>query len=191
MGPLEVVGEIGEILDGLTIPWVLGGSLASSLAGEPRSTLDVDIAARLESRHVAGLILALDDKYYADRSMIEASISRHSSFNLIHLESFVKIDIFVLGDGVLDTLQIKRRQRIRLGDKRGSVWVGSPEDQILRKLHWFKLGGEVSDRQWSDVVGLLRVQGERIDRRGLAATADLTDLADLVAKALVEADTIT
>lgn len=67
------------------------------------------------------------------------------------------------------------------------VWVGAAEDQVLRKLHWFRLGGEVSERQWRDVVAILRVQAARIDRPQLLIDAGPLGLADLVARAIEEA----
>ena len=188
LGPVDLALRIASLLDRLGIPYVLGGSLASSIFGEPRATADIDVAVRMGPEDVDRLIDGLGEEYYVSREAALAAAQRHTSFNLIHLESVQKIDLFVLGDELLDRRQLERRQRVALG-KGGeeTIWIGSPEDQVLRKLAWYRAGGEVSDRQWRDVVGILAVQRERIDRSDLEAAAAELRLADLLARALEDA----
>jgi hypothetical protein len=64
------------------------------------------------------------------------------------------------------------------------VPVKSPEDTLLRKLAWYRLGGEVSERQWNDVLGVLRAQGARLDLAHLHAWGETLGVADLLARAL-------
>jgi hypothetical protein len=181
--PLDHVVEIGEILDGLGVPWVLGGSLASSLVGEPRSTVDVDVAVALGLEHVDDLVAAVEGDYYVSRDMARDAVVRHSSFNLIHFRTGMKVDLFPLSDDPLDVRQLTGRLQVAIGSGR-MVWVGSAVDQILRKLHWFRLGGEVSERQWRDVLSIIRVQGDRIDHAQLVADAGPLGLGDLAARAV-------
>jgi hypothetical protein len=189
MEPLVLAASVGATLETLDIKWVLGGSLASSLDGEPRATLDIDLAIRLRVEQVHSLVEAFEDKFYVNESMAEAAARHHSSFNLLHSESVYKVDLFVLGDGLLDRRQIDRRRRVRVGaDPPIELWAGSAEDQILRKLTWFRSGGEISDRQWRDVVGLLRVQSERLDLADLTTTAQLLGLSELLDEAIRDAD---
>lgn len=183
MTPLDHVVAIGCVLDSLGAAWVLGGSLACSFVGEPRSTMDVDVAVLLDIDHVDRLVAAVADDYYVSAEMVRDAVLRHSSFNLIHFESGMKIDLFPLSDDPLDVRQITGRQRIVVAPG-VEVWVGAPADQVLRKLWWFRRGGEVSERQWRDVLSILRVQGDRIDRRQLLADAGPLGLADLVARAM-------
>lgn len=183
MTPLDHVVAIGGILDSLGVAWVLGGSLASSLVGEPRSTMDVDVAVALGVDQVAGLVAAVEGEYYVSAEMARDAVVMHSSFNLIHFESGMKIDLFPLSDDPLDVRQLAGRERVEVLPG-VDVWVGSAADQVLRKLRWFRAGGEVSERQWRDVLSILRVQGDRIDREQLLADAVPLGLADLVARAL-------
>ena len=185
-GPLEHVVQIGALLDTLRVPWVLGGSLASSLVGEPRSTLDIDLAVVLSASEGLVLADAVRADYYVDDAMVVEAVSRGSSFNLVHYRTGMKIDVFSLTDDPLDQRQIQRRIEVDIGV--GRVWIGAPDDQILRKLRWYRLGGEVSERQWRDVVSILRVQGDRLDKGDLVSAAVELGLGDLAARACAEVD---
>ncbi len=186
MTPLEHVVSIGRILDELGIAWVLGGSLASSIVGEPRSTMDIDVAVQLDVGHVHDLVAAVRDDYYVSEDMVRDALTHASSFNLIHFESGMKIDLFPLSDDPLDVRQLARRELVEI-EPGTSIWVGAADDQVLRKLRWYRLGGEVSDRQWRDVVAILQVQGRRINRQQLLIDAGPLGLADLVTTALSDA----
>lgn len=178
---IEVVLRTVDILDRLQIPYVVGGSLASSLVGEARSTADVDLAVILRSHDVAGLVEAVSDSFFVSQAHLDEAINDCGSFNLIDLRSPYKVDVFVLGDDLLDRRQIARRQQVRVAGRQ--VWITSLEDQVLRKLTWFRLGGEVSERQWRDVVSILAIQGDRVDSDDLDETAASLGLSDLLERA--------
>jgi len=187
-GPIALTLEIAELLDGLGIPYVLGGSLASSIVGEARATIDVDLAIRLRAEDVERLRDALAPAWYVSDEAMREAVRRRSSFNAVHVASVEKVDFFVLGDGLLDRRQLERRRRVVLSDEpRRELWVTSPEDQVLRKLTWFRAGGGVSDRQWRDVVGILSAQAGSLDRADLVQAAAELGLGDLLARALVDA----
>jgi hypothetical protein len=183
--PLDLVVQIGAILDDVGLDWVLGGSLASSLVGEPRATLDIDVAVVLERRNVEALVAAVRADYYVSEPMVLEAVEHGSSFNLLHFGTGFKIDVFVLTDDALDRRQLAGRQTVTLDDGT-TIWVGSPIDQVLRKLRWFQSGGEVSDRQWRDVMAILTVQAQRIDHAELLAAADQLGLGPLASRAIAE-----
>ncbi len=187
-GPIALALELAALLDELGIPYVLGGSVASSLVGEPRATMDVDLAVELATPQAERLVAALGSGWYVSRDAALDAVRRHASFNLVHLETMQKVDLFVLGHGLLDRRQLAGRRRVVVDVERGDeLWVGSPEDQVLRKLWWYRLGGEVSERQWRDVVAMLTVQGERLDLDDLSGAARALDLAELLARARQDA----
>ena len=186
MGPLDHVAFVGACLDELDARWVLGGSLASSLLGEPRSTNDVDIAVELAPDDVVAFVETLGGAYYASIAMLTKAATSFGSCNLLHHDTGFKVDLFFLGHSVLDRLQIERRERVELPGREEPVWVTSVHDVVLRKLWWFRLGGGVSDRQWADVASVLRVQAGRIDRDLLLRDAARCGLSDLVERALDE-----
>jgi hypothetical protein len=186
-GPLELVRQVGAMLDELGIDWVLGGSLASSLFGEPRSTVDVDVAIRIGPEAVEALVERAKRDFYVPEAAARVAAVDHSAFNLLDTEHGLKVDIFVLGDGVLDRQQLTRRVRADIGPGE-AIWVTAPEDQVLRKLDWYRGGDMNSDRQWRDVIGLLVVQGAGLNLAYLNETARKVGLDELLTRALAHAE---
>lgn len=182
---LEVTLRIAETFESLEIPYLIGGSLASSLHGIPRATQDVDVVAEIRGRHVSPLVSALEDEFYVDQEMIRSAISRRSSFNVIHLTSMFKVDVFVLGDDVFFEEEMKRRRQYEVSsDPPRTLVVASPEDVLLHKLYWFRQSNEASDRQWRDVRGIVKVQGEQLDEKYLSRMAVHLNVAELLDRAL-------
>lgn len=131
MSPLNHVVAVGRHLDSVGVPWVLGGSLARSIVGEPRTTVDVDIAVPRSEADLGRLVSLLEPDYYVSLDMVRDAVERGSSFNLLHHETGMNIDLFTLGDDILDRRQLERRMLIHL-DSGDDIWVGSAADQILR-----------------------------------------------------------
>ncbi len=188
-GPFDLVCQMAEILDELGVPYALGGSMASSLLGEPRSTVDIDLAVQLDERSGKALLERVDALFYVPQDDARQAIRTHTAFNLLDTASALKVDLFVVGDGLLDRRQIERRVLVALPGAPGGVWVTSGEDQVLRKLDWRRQGGSLSDRQWRDVVGILRVHGGSLDLAYLRSTADALGLASDLEEALLDAAT--
>ena len=187
-GPLDVALIVAEALERCGVTYVVGGSLASSLGGEPRSTLDVDIVVALEERHVDCVATALDDQFYASVPAIRRAVGERTSVNVIHLATGMKVDLFVAGGGPLDFLQLERRRLVQPAGLRRALYVQTPEDILLQKLRWHRLGGETSDRQWRDVLGLILVQGPSLDAGYLRGQAERLELSELLARAFSQVD---
>ncbi|MBC8330932.1 MAG: hypothetical protein H8E28_03020 [Anaerolineae bacterium] len=179
--------HVTQTLERLGIRYAVGGSLASSLHGVMRSTLDVDIVADMRHEHIAPLVAALSPEFYAADEMIKDAIEHHSSFNLIHYETAFKVDIFIRKERPFDQMQLERRTlSVIVTDPEASIYVTSPEDTILAKLEWYRMGGEVSDRQWRDISGVLKTRAGELDLAYLRQTASMLNVADLLERALQE-----
>lgn len=160
----QVTLLVTQTLERLGIFYAIGGSLASSLHGVMRSTLDVDIVADMRLEHIQPLVAALSREFYADDEMMKDAIEHQSSFNLIHYETAFKVDIFIRKSRAFDQMQLERRRTSVIAtDPEQSVYVTSPEDVILSKLEWYRMGGEVSDRQWSDILGVLKTRAGELE----------------------------
>jgi hypothetical protein len=185
--PILVMLSVTNILESLGVAYVVVGSMASALHGVGRATIDVDLLAALEDDHVAPLLAALGPDYYADKPTIREAVARQGSFNLIHLPTLFKVDVFVATPRPFDGRQLQRRvQRSVSDEEQGDVYLLSAEDVVLAKLDWYRLGGGVSDRQWQDILGVLAVQRGRLDAAYLRAGAAELSVADLLERALEE-----
>lgn len=188
--PIAVAVLMAELLDRIGVAYVIGGSFASSVHGEPRSTNDVDIVTDLREGQADALIAGLHDEYYVDAEAVREALAVGGSFNIIHTATAVKVDMFIAGEDDLDRERLERRQVLRIpvtGGKEAAVYVDTPEDTIIRKLEWFRRGGESSERQWRDVVGVLRTQAGSLDDTYLRAWAERLALLDLLGRAMSEA----
>lgn len=183
--PLVIIARIASVLDTLEIRYVVGGSLASSLYGIPRATQDVDVVADIPPSQVDAITCALTSDFYVDAGMIRDAIQRRASFNVIHLATMFKADVFICqGDQWSHEEMARARvERFEVPDGEVTIRFASPEDTLLHKLIWYKLGNEVSDRQWGDVLGVLRVQGEGLDCEYLDRWAPRLGVADLLSRA--------
>jgi hypothetical protein len=182
--PIAVTLAVTDALERLRVPYFIGGSLASAAQGAARSTLDADIIADLAAEDVQALLKALAGDFYCDADMIGEAIRNRSSFNLIHLATMFKVDIFINKGRPFDQSQFERRvlQSFSTLPPR-SAYIASPEDTILSKLVWYRLGGEASDRQWGDTLSVLRAQEGRLDDGYLALWAGRLGVTDLLDRA--------
>jgi hypothetical protein len=142
--PIIVMLRVAAELERLGVEYLVGGSLASSVHGLPRTTQDVDMVASIAGRHVRDLVSALEQEFYIDAEMISDAIRRRASFNIIHLATMLKVDIFVLGGDALGQEEMKRGVLVPLRDTK--IWFASPEDIVLQKLDWYRKGHGISER---------------------------------------------
>lgn len=164
--PLEVLALVGKPLVDSGLRWLVGGSVASSFHGVPRSTLDVDLVVEIPESAVDKLAREWSPCFLVDSDMIRDAIRRGATCNLIHLESALKVDLFLGVDDpwIRQELQNPDLVPMRIGKSELIVPFARAEDVLLHKLRWFLDGGSQSDRQWGDVLGIVRARGEDLDR---------------------------
>lgn len=186
--PIAVAVAFTDILERLGVRYLVGGSLASSVHGEPRTTNDIDIVADLRPHHVGPFVEALKEDYYVSVPAVREAVRGGRSFNAIHMSAAVKVDVFVAGGDPFEEERLRARQRIEVSsDPVRSIFLDTAAYSVLRKLEWFRRGGETSERQWRDVVAMLRVQGDLLDDAGMREWADRLGVADLLERARREA----
>lgn len=184
----EVNLVVIRAFDSLRIPYFLGGSMASSVHGIYRATADADFVAAVRPHHAEPLAALLHPAFYAEVEAIRSAASSSRSFNVIHLETMLKVDVFVARTDPFSLMQMRRRAlQTASADGQTKFYVASAEDTVLAKLQWYRESGGVSDRQWNDVLGVLKVQGPALDRAYLGEWARELKLADLLARALDDA----
>lgn len=191
MDSITAMTPVVAALERLDVPYYVGGSVASMVYGHSRTTLDADLVADLAPKHAVPLIDALRPKYYASQPMIADAIARRSCFNVIHLDTHFKVDVFVVKNRPYDRVALQRIRvdSLEVEDSQYPFYFASAEDIVLSKLEWFRLGDEISERQWVDVLSVLKVQENALDRAYLAKWAAELGVADLLERAWAEAVT--
>lgn len=185
----EVIKRLTDILDELKIGYAIGGSIASSIYGTPRFTQDADITVQPFLSVAERLYEKLKDSFYISKEAMHQAINSHGSFNVIHFETAFKIDIFT-ANSEFEKLLLTRSKKNKIEESIDkSFSLVSPEDIILLKLKWHKQSDCVSDRQWSDVQGVLALQKNRLDFDYLKNWAKKLGLDKLLQKAITESDT--
>lgn len=186
--PIEVTIQVTGVFEKLGIPYLIGGSLASTLYGMIRTTQDSDIVADMRPKHLKPFEQALENDFYVDEEMIADSIQSKSRFNIIHRESMFKVDVFIPRERPFLQSQLARVQRQSFDfETKVSANFCSPEDTILAKMEWYRMGGEISERQWRDVLGVLKTRTGMLDFAYLKKWAGELDIGDLLERAIEEA----
>lgn len=184
---LDIALLVAEAIDAVGGKYFVGGSVASSLQGEPRATNDIDLVVAMHSLRVPRFAEALGDDFEVDQQMLREALDLGRSANIFYLPLVTKIDIFGLGKSSYDEVEFSRRRRVRIRESGEELWIKSPEDTVLRKLLWYRQGGEISNKQWRDVVEVLRICGAQIDREHLDTWAPRLQLRKLLERARSDA----
>ncbi|MBT9587995.1 hypothetical protein IV102_31960 [bacterium] len=175
--PIEITFEVLHCFEKLGIDYMLVGSVASSMQGMARSTLDADVVVDLRPEHIIPLVSALESEFYVSQNAAEEALRRRSMFNVIQFSSGFKVDIYVLGLSPFDRQEFARRRLYHSQD--WELWLASPEDLILSKLQWYRLGEHVSERQWRDALGLWQIHRDSLDVSYVERWAEELGISDL------------
>lgn len=185
--PLSVLLQITLVFEEQGIAYVIVGSFASSLRGMYRSTGDVDVVADIKPEQIGALVTALQNDFYIDELAVRRAVTNRRSFNAIHFDSVFKVDVFIPPLDDFSQQQLLRRQREQIApDVAQALYVATAEDTILAKLKWYRAGGEISNTQWRDVLGIVGTQHNHLDVDYLREWADKLNVRDLLEKALDE-----
>lgn len=185
----QVIALVGQRLTELKIPYFVGGGVASIVHGEERFTKDADIVIRIFPFHVPRFVKAFEADFVVSADAVQDALERRYAFNIIHIETAYKIDLYPITDeDEMEITALARRLQIDIGA--GEIWLASAEDVILAKLKWFRKGGELSEKQWRDVLGILKVQGTNLDFTYLEPMAARFHLTDLLVRARDDAGEI-
>lgn len=186
----QAMKPIADFLEENAVPYAVVGSVAGISHGYGRATIDIDVLAELPLPNglAAEFEARFSTDYYVDAAMIRDAVKWKGSFNLLHLESGIKIDIFVSKGSAFDQEVTRRRELETMNDEISpAFWVQSSEDLVLSKLAWYRKGGGASDRQWNDLLAVLKLQTFDIDLEYMQHWAPQLGVADLLDKALDEA----
>lgn len=186
MSQQTLLTHVLTALDALGVPYMITGSTASSIQGEPRSTHDIDLVVELGAEAVEGLAASFPEPdFYLSADAIRSAIEARSMFNLLDLESGDKVDFWLLTDEPFDVSRFGRRREVSLFDMQ--VWVSSPEDTILAKLRWSHLSGG-SERQERDALAVYELQFTCLDQGYLDEWAGRLGVANLLEALRAEAE---
>lgn len=177
--PFDITWTVVEALDKLGIEYFVGGSVASTLHGEPRFTQDTDLIVRIEREQIEPLKLAVEEQFYISPPALLEAIQRKSSSYLVHFESGYKVDLMISRERAFELSRFQRK--VKLTAAGHEFWVSSAEDIVLAKLEWYRLGREISDHQWRDVLTVMLTNN--LDQLYLNHWAQELKVQDLLEKA--------
>jgi hypothetical protein len=172
-----------DALEAIGIPYMVCGSLASSVHGDPRTTQDVDLVVALRPDQLQPLAGLLQDTFYVDLAFMKDSLQRGRSFNVIHVASAYKFDLFPLSQRSFEQQEFQRRYRITtpaIGAAPVAFFVATAEDTLLSKLVWYRQGGQISEKQWNDLRGIRNAKTGQLDEAYLRQWAAELGVLDLL-----------
>lgn len=187
---IAVATLVANAIEAANGSYFVGGSLASSLQGEPRATNDIDMVVELPLGRIGEFVAALGKDFEVDIDMLRDALLHGRSCNIFYLPVVMKVDLFAVGSSQYDEVEFARRRRVPVRSSGEALLIKTPEDTVLRKLLWYREGGGVSERQWRDVIEVLRVSGGAMDRGYLQQWSRRLGIAELLERARSQAESI-
>lgn len=185
--PILVLVKIASVLQRLGVPYFVGGAMASAVHGVARATRDVDVIADLRTEHAEPLAAALQSEFHFDDRALAAAIRRRGRFSAVHLSSMFVVDLFVAGDEPYARAQMERRREEQVCPlPECSAYFATAEDVVLAMLSWYRDAADRPARHWADLMGVVRTQGEALDRHYLGRWAEALGLTTLLRRALYQ-----
>jgi len=183
---VSVLRLVSAALVRLKLPYLIGGSVASCSRGLVRGTVDVDFVARMLPQQAQAFAAALGPDWYAEPAQIRDAILAGRSFNVIHIPTAQKVDIFPANDDFhLAQLERATKGSLEFLGETAEYPIATAEDILLAKLRWYRDGGEISDRQWYDIAGIVATN-PGLDMPYLEMWAARLGVGRLLARALSE-----
>jgi len=177
MSQSELLRKVVAALEATGTPYMLTGSYASSLQGEPRLTHDIDLVIAIAPAAVRSLIAAFPaPDYYLDESAVIEAIARKGQFNLLDITAGDKVDFWLLTDDAFDQSRFSRRYIEEFEGQQ--LHVSRPEDTILMKLRWANMSGG-SEKQFGDALSVYELQLPSLDMEYIERWAQLLQVTGL------------
>ena len=176
--------QLHQLFERLDIEYYVTGGIAAVTYGEPRLTQDVDIVLNLAPQDIDLLVAALESEGFYVPGVEDVKSGRMKTLSITHQETIARADLVLAQSERFDVLKFERRHLIEI-PQRGAIYLVSAEDLILNKLRWRRQSQ--SEKQWRDVLGILKTQGEKLDFGYLATWAEQLQVDDDLAQAFVEA----
>ena len=178
----DLLRHVCMALENLGIKYLVTGSQATIVFGEPRFTNHIDIVVALDLAHLEAFVRQFpEDDFYFSREAAREAIVDRSMFNIIHPASGLKVDVIIPGTSLYETSRFDRGRRVQVAPDFAATFA-SPEDVILKKLEFYKLGG--SDKHLRDIAGVLKISGENVDRAFIAKLASQIGVTEIWHRAL-------
>lgn len=183
---IDVALRVARAIEAVGGAYFVGGSVASSLQGEPRATNALDLVFEIPLGRIEAFVRELGPDFEVDVDMLRDALLHARSCNIFFLPTVMKVDLFAVGRAPYDEVEFSRREIVRVRDTGETLVVKTAEDTVLRKLWWYREGGHVSERQWRDVLEVLRVSGDAMDFAFMEAWAKRLGLDALFARSRSE-----